>query len=211
MNKNKISVNQFEKIYKSFSDNSDISTIKYKISDDEEIKIEVKYLLSLNEVSSFVNNVIEGCFNDNEYYPSMKNFNIIVNAIKFYTNLTLPTNTNNIYDYSYKTNILENIENGCNPIQYKEIMKAINEGIEFRKQEIIQSCTSNEIFTNINSVVNEFKNLFNSKDMKLILSKLLENNGIDLNNTDIKSILGKLFLSNKSKEKDNVVSIGSDK
>lgn len=198
----KVSINQFEKIVAYNKGNNDKSIVSYSISETETVEVEVKKLLSWEDFSSFVNNVVEGCFDGDEYYSNLKDFNIMVNTAMYYTNLTLPSNTNKLYEFLYNIDIVSYI----NRSQYEEIIKAINDGIEFKKQQILHKSSLNGLIEDIREIVSGMKDSFNPNEIKSVVTKIAKMKEINTQ-AIIDVVKEKIRSEEETREFDNVVPV----
>lgn len=148
------------------------------------LEISIKDMLSLDDMVTFINSSVNSCFDDNDnYMPEIKDFVIKANTIGFYTNISLPSDTNEMYEIIYyswdylSTVILNNI----NCKQYEEMIYAIESKIEDRN-----NC-SEKLSKTVCSVMSGLKNLIdnyssmiksiNKEDIDMIVNAVKENGG----------------------------------
>lgn len=122
----KISVNELEKAI------GDTRPVQTEIEWNG-LKILVKEMLALDEVSDFVNAVTTACFDVDNYtfHPEWRDFVIRVAVVDLYTNLTMPRNPQKVYDILYRTQLFDAIVENVNRDQFDDIMRATNEKIRF--------------------------------------------------------------------------------
>lgn len=92
------------------------------------IQIEVKKILSLEEMLAFIDNVTAACFSDDGtvYAPEMTDFALKVAIVELYTNITLPKDIRKKYDILYNTNLVSAIVACVNKDQIDSIVTAID-------------------------------------------------------------------------------------
>lgn len=117
----KISVSEFERISKEIER---IETVNWHGNE-----LIIKKNLSLSEAMSFVQNVVDSCFDNGVYRPELKEFAIKLNMINSYSNLSLPSNFERSYEYIYTTDICQTIKLVISGRQYDELIRAIDEKI----------------------------------------------------------------------------------
>lgn len=117
----KISVSEFERISKEIER---IETVDWHGNE-----LIIKKILSLSEAMSFVQNVVDSCFDNGVYRPELKEFAIKLNMINSYSNLSLPSNFERSYEYIYTTDICQTIKLVISGRQYDELIRAIDEKI----------------------------------------------------------------------------------
>lgn len=131
--KNKISVRQFQKM----ADGDNIVKVAHKCG-EEEIEIEIKKTLSLQEMANMVGFVVETCIDKETgtYFAQLKDFAIYRQLITLYTNIRLPSSPDALYNLIYQTDIIDVINHNVNQNQYADIMMAIDDQIRFEIDEI---------------------------------------------------------------------------
>lgn len=148
----------------------------YRDSDSFEwhgIEIFVNKVIPFMEMADYVNTVVGGCFTEEgDYVPQMKDYIINKLLILKYSNIELPEDYNEIYDFIYKTDIVSQIISRIDSSQFNSIINSINEKISLRKQ------------TNITSFEKNIKDITNKlDDMKLVFSTLFDGiSSEDINN-----------------------------
>jgi len=188
-----VSINDIDKIIKSKEQSPTIYS--YDI-DGEIINISIKQSLSFKEKCSLVKYVTEDVFLDdikrdyNEdtgelisekkvgviYAPFVKDLSFNRYLLNFYTNIKVDTSEEKIYKLIIDTDIVDIVKQRINFSQYHKIMKNINEGIEYRKQQIFANKpTALDLFFNsLTEITNEFKNTFGSDSGSSIFQNILK-------------------------------------
>lgn len=122
----KISVNELDKAI------GDIRPVQTEIEWNG-LKILVKEMLALDEVSDFVNAATAACFDVDtfSFHPEWRDFVIRAAVVDLYTNLTMPRNPQKVYDILYRTQLFDAIVESINHEQFDDIIGAIHEKIRF--------------------------------------------------------------------------------
>lgn len=91
----------------------------------------IKKALSLREVVSFVNDIVDSCFVDDTYHPEFMDFAIKGGILEHYTNFALPTNSEKLYDLIYGTDVIEVVMGYVHGQQLEEIIASANRKIRY--------------------------------------------------------------------------------
>lgn len=149
------------------------------------LEIIIKNTLSLTEVFTFVNNVIQMCFEDEtgEYLPEVKDFAIKSCILDMYTNIELEQNVQKRYELIYCSDIIQFIvEHLPNP-QLSEITHAIDVKLAHLAQANIESINKqmNDLYNAFDSFEKQIGTAFSAiseEDMNTLLSALTDK-GLD--------------------------------
>ena len=141
----------------------------------------VKKFLSFTDMVKFVNEVVAGCFDDDNgmYLPEVKTFLAQLNTVLYYSNVRLPEDIKHRYDILTKTDIVEIITSVVDRSQYQMMIRAIEEKIDYRVR------TNEQFFNNklhtamstVETLLNNIKEYFGGitpDDMKNLMSSLVE-------------------------------------
>lgn len=175
----RISVNQFEKFIKTIEDND----IDITLSDDFSFKVKTK--IGIRDMITFVNSVVDNCFDGDEYKPYYKNLIYAKNLISYFTNISIPLDDEKFYDWIQISGICDTVEEhlyNTNSVQFHEINETIDKMIEFRKQKILNKSPMSDFFSTIEDVVSKFGDTFNGETIqKLIpvIKSFTENGGFN--------------------------------
>lgn len=137
------------------------------ISETESIDIEVKRLLDTDEMASFVDGVANATFKNDVYMPAVHNLVLAKAIIGYYTNLKISVIDKNTKEsvslipneyltrLVFCTNIVEDVKSKINIEQLDYMVDAIDNSIEFKKQEILnsQSARLEEVTKQIETLV----------------------------------------------------------
>jgi len=174
----KISVGDFEKA--AMGEYVPTTTIEWR-----GLTIDVKKTLSLDEMVAFTQNVVRSCFDAERtsYHPEMKDMAVRSILLGFYTNLTLPSGLNRLYDILYCTDIVDMVYSTINQKQFEVMMIAVDNQIDYIANSNIESVTKqvNAMSDMIEGLGEKFKGVFDGvspDDIKKTLSAIGEG-GID--------------------------------
>lgn len=147
-------------------------------------EIIVKRNLSLTEMIGFVDGVVKSCFREdsNKYMPELKDFALRIGIINFYTNIILPEDTEERYDFLTHSDLIDVILGLIDNVQFSEMMKSIDKRIEHTANaniSVIEKQMS-DLQHLIGSVIEKFDRLFDGVD-KDVFEALGKSVGIEGN------------------------------
>lgn len=120
----RISINALEKVYK--ENCPEIITEEWF-----GIEVAIKPVISVSEVLAFVDDVVDSSFlEDGTYVPEITPFFIRCNVLERYANFTLPEDLSKRYKLVYGTDAFGFVLNHIDPIQFEEIVNAIDARID---------------------------------------------------------------------------------
>ena len=92
------------------------------------VQVEVKHHLSLSEMLDLTDYVVNNCFQgeNDAYMPQLKDFLFRAGLIQKYTNIELPDNISEQYDFLYQSDIISKIIECINPNEIRNILDAID-------------------------------------------------------------------------------------
>ena len=127
----------------------------------------------------FVSDVAKSCFadDDGEYMPEVRDFAIKSCLIEYYTNLSLPSNTERRYELIYSCNITDVIMEHIDKGQLFEIIKAIDARIEHTASANVESLNKqmNELYAAFDNLQTNLSGIFSgigADDIKGLVSAL---------------------------------------
>lgn len=156
----KISINAFGKAVN--SQYEPIHTIEWN-----GISIVVKHSLTLRDMLEFVNSVVKSCFGeDGSYMPEVRDFATRNCIIKYYTNISLPSNVEQRYDLLFHSTILDEIIPNIDYSQFDKMMRAIKEKTAHLAQANIEAVTKqmNELCASFENMQKQFSDTFSGVD-----------------------------------------------
>lgn len=166
----KISVNAWENIVKE-------NYVDTALVDWHGEELVIRTTLGLPEVMELVNRCADACFldADHAYMPEKLPIAIKLSVISMYTNVTLPTNPNKLYDLLYRSDLFETVLDHINVQQFDEMCAAIDERISYR------------INANVEEASRRFEELYAALDQ---LGAQMESALAGVSSDDLKSIVG---------------------
>lgn len=148
-----------------------------------------KTQLTFAEILQFINGVIDGVFiqdengNDIDYSPALLQPLIKSTFVDMYTDYKFSDNFDENYGFYMNIDIDKDYFDKINYIQFNSMLDAIKDGIEFRKQKLLQSQSSVDmLFKELTNIVKKFSETINSNDITNLLpelAKLGKNGGIN--------------------------------
>lgn len=193
----RVSVNKFESAL--LQDN----VVTETLSGTDDVVFQVKKTISLEDMISFVQEVVESCIDGEtgEYIPEAYDFAIRVGVLTRYANFTMPTNMNKKYMLVYGTRAFDQITVLINYTQFNDIVRAIDRKIKYMLDVMSSSAVSK-----INEVIDKFKDIASTAEVAFAganpddIQKVLH--GVSkVNNIDEKEI-AKIILENGSPDTD---------
>lgn len=175
MSENKmISISSMDKIVKDVED-----TVQIDYHGESLI---VKKFISFTDMAKFVNEVVEGCFDNDRgvYIPEVKTFLAQINTVLYYSNVRLPDDIKHRYDILTKTDLVSVIAGAVDKVQYQAIIRSIEEKIDYRVRTNEQLFNSklNTAMSTIEMLLNNIKEYFGDispDDIQKLLSSLADN------------------------------------
>lgn len=134
-----------------------------------DIEIEIKNTLSVEECIRLVKNATDNCFTDDgEFLPEMLAFSIGVSTIAVYTNLELPDSTEDKYKVITYTDLMEKITSNINQLQYEDLLHAIDDKVEYKTKTNIEAIRVqvNELYFKAEELFNQIAETFSQSGME---------------------------------------------
>lgn len=131
-----------------------------------DLELQVKRYLTLDDTIGFVNTVIQGCFSPegDKFYPELQKYFKDFALVTYFTNITLPKDINKQMAIFNGTDLIRTIANNI-PIElYCSLNNAIADGIKYKQQETMS------IVKALGSVIGELKTFMG--DFQDVVSKL---------------------------------------
>lgn len=185
----KVSINKFE----SALDKENVITDTLLGTDD--VTIQIKKTIPLQEMLLFVQEVVEACVdNENgEHIPEAYDFAIRVATLTHYANLSMPTNLEKQYWLVYNTKAFEQVLTHINTRQFDDIIRAIDKKIKFMLDVISSSAVIkiNDVVSKFNDIAETSEKVFsgvNAEDMMKIIQGVSKLGEIEEENV-VKTIL----------------------
>lgn len=150
-----------------------------------EFEISIKYSLTLKEMLTFVNNVVNMCFEDMDgtYLPEVKDFAIKSCILEMYAGLELPENAEERYKLIYETDIAETVMEHINRIQLSEIANSIDEKLRHLSSANIEVVNKQigDLYNTLTALENQVETMFSNVPAEDIakLVGAISNGGFD--------------------------------
>lgn len=130
-----------------------------------DIDIEVKYHLTFDEMVDFVDNVVDSCFQDNgeTYIPEFKDYMIREQIIFWYTNIELPENIRDRYNFLYGSDLISRIiDEAINRNEFNNILQAIDLQIDHMRDVYHMQYKQkiDEIYSSITGITDQVAKLY---------------------------------------------------
>ena len=144
----------------------------------------VHRFISLETMVKFVNEVVEGCFDDEsgKYLPEIRDLITKHSLLHYYAEVNIPTDFNHFYEIVYKTDLLDIVRKNIDRAQYEDILNAIDAKIDERiytNEQKFNSAMEGAIST-INSMAEQLESVLKDvtpEDVRSIISAVSE--GVD--------------------------------
>lgn len=132
------------------------------------IELEIKNVISLQDMLSFVRDVVDNCFTDDtgEYIPEVKDFAMRCAVLEYYGNFSLPEDVKHKYELVYGSDAIMVVLQHIDKYQYGEMMSAIDKKIAHRAQSNIEALTTqmNEAISAMNDITDGMASIFGGID-----------------------------------------------
>lgn len=203
----------YNKVYISKIANSKInastSNIQYTNPDTNvTTTIKVKSLLNFDEMTGFVNSVVNAICNENSYTPIVEKVALIRATLAYYTNLEFDyKNENTTMNLLYNTTLYDDILDRINSKQYEDMLNAISVAVDYKLQ------------SNVSAIEQKYKDLsviFENEQKELMsqMEKLCEvfgKIGENFNSNEIKLLIEKIANKDETEIAKEVLNIANEK
>jgi len=136
------------------------------------IEMTIKRLLSLEEMLTFVNDVVSSCFEEKtgEYIPEIKDFAIRCSIMESYAGFVLPSDLSEKYSMIYNSDIVSFIVKHIDKNQFESILSSIDDKIEHQAQNNIEAINKqmNELIAGFSTIEQNLSNIFGNVDSDTI-------------------------------------------
>lgn len=148
-------------------------------ADDNSIEIPVKTQLSLSERAMLVNDIVNTVFieSDNgiKYCPTFKKFAIDFYFVSYFTDIALPTNSDKANKFLEQSRISDKIADAIPNEYILDIIREINEAIDYRKQEVLKKSKFDIVFDKVLGIVQEVSKNISGIDISQIMDYVDKN------------------------------------
>ena len=133
------------------------------------IDVIINPTLSLKEVLTFVDNVVQTCFSDSEgaYIPEVKDFAIKKCILEMYANFDLPSNVEECYSFIYNSDAVDFVISHINNSQLMEIVQSSEEKMKHLAQANIEMVNRqmNELYTAFDNLQKQITGIYENIDI----------------------------------------------
>ncbi len=131
-----ISVNQFESVFKAAP--ASATRLEFDTGDGSVLSVDVRTVLPLEDMVSFVNEVVDACFDeDGNYYPEYQDYMFRRCVLARYGEFRMPSDHRKAYRLIYGTPVYAQILDVIDADQCDELRRVIDRKIEYRKQILL--------------------------------------------------------------------------
>ena len=170
---NKVSVATIEKVMK------EQFAGEPKTFDWYGVEIEHKENIPMEYAVTFVNNVVDTCFDkDGNYIPEFKDFLIRSFTVQMYSNVRLPQDLKKQYDILYNSDLYNVLIQHVDIVQYDTLLMAIDEKLEYRRNADVMTMRMT-----LNNLISQFQNFgeqLNQVEIEDVRNIAEAINGVDL-------------------------------
>lgn len=165
MSENKISIEEFKKVVaEDFEPVVDV--------DWRGLTLHIKKCLSLEEMMTFVSDVVSSCFaeNTNEYLPEIKDFSTRCCILENYAGFILPKSLGEKYEMVYNSDIVSFVVQYVEHMQFNAMLAAIDHKIEHQAQSNIEALNKqmNEFVAGLSALEKNLSSIFGGVDNETI-------------------------------------------
>lgn len=156
-----VSINALEKAVNYKNTYNEKTILNLSITDEENIELVVKRKLSVDDMVSMVNSVVEGSFEEDVYSPEISELVLYKSIIVYYTNIKPEINNNLLLDLIYDFKIIDLILPVICLEQLNDIKCAIEKAVSFKSQKILSAARAEliEVTAQINNEQEEVMSL----------------------------------------------------
>lgn len=123
----------------------------------------VKKVLPLKSVFEFVQQVVNSCYDDDDYMPEMKDFAIRACTIEKYTNVALPKNSENMYMMMYGCDLFDTVIRVIDKKQFDLILDMVDDKINYMQESKINEF--HKMLADAQKAIGNFKELSEAMNM----------------------------------------------
>lgn len=124
---------------------------------DDTVEIPVKTHLSVSERAMMISDITNMVFvtddNETRYYPAFKKFAIEYNIVSYFTEVSLPSDSNKACKFLEQSGLANRIAQALPEGYVVDIIGDANEAIEYRKQELLKKNKLDDLLDGVLGVV----------------------------------------------------------
>lgn len=127
-----------------------------------DIDIIVKRRISIEDMSAFVSQVAEACFDEGgDYHPEFRELLFKSGVLTFFTNINLPENSADQFDLIYSDDLYSEIERGIDEELLYDIDVAVNKKIDYLIKMRVEAINKRtiEMFNSFDGIMSDLENI----------------------------------------------------
>ena len=147
---------------------------------EDTVEISVKPRLSLPERANMIQDILSMVFITSPdgvvvYHPEFKKFAFEYEIVNYFTDISLPVNSDKAWEFLERTGIASRIANTVRDGYIIEIITEANEMIEYRKQELLKRSKLDQVLDGLVDVLGAAQNKTENLDLGQIIAYAQEN------------------------------------
>ena len=147
---------------------------------EDTVEISVKPRLSLPERANMIQDILSMVFITSPdgavvYHPEFKRFAFEYEIVNYFTDISLPVNSDKAWEFLDRTGIANRIANTVRDGYIIEIITEANEMIEYRKQELLKRSKLDQVLDGLVDVLGAAQNKTENLDLGQIIAYAQEN------------------------------------
>lgn len=149
-------------------------------ANEDAVEISVKPRLSLPERANMIQDILSMVFITSPdgvlvYHPEFKKFAFEYEIVNYFTDISLPVNSDKAWEFLERTGIASRIANTVRDGYVGEIIAEANEMIEYRKQEFLKRSKLDQVLDGLVDVLGAAQNKTENLDLGQIIAYAQEN------------------------------------
>lgn len=146
---------------------------------EDTVEIPVKTHLSVSERAMMVSDITNMVFiaddNGTRYCPAFKKFAIEYNIVTYFTDVTLPSDSNKACKFLEQSGLAHRIAQSLPDGYIVEIIADVNEAIEYRKQELLKKSKLDDLLDRVLGVIQTLSDKTDGIDLPQIMEYVEKN------------------------------------
>lgn len=147
---------------------------------EDTIEVAIKPRLSLRERENMIQDILDIVFLTDidgvvRYYPSFRKFAFEYEIVNYFTEISLPTNSEKAWDFLESTRIASRIAGAVRDNYIGEIIAEANELIEYRKEELLKKSKFDQVFNELLGILDMVRQKADETDLSEIIAYVQEN------------------------------------
>jgi hypothetical protein len=147
---------------------------------EDTVEISVKPRLSLPERANMIQDILSMVFitspdGADVYHPEFKKFAFEYEIVNYFTDISLPVNSDKAWEFLERTGIASRIANTVRDGYVGEIIAEASEMIEYRKQELLKRSKLDQVLDGLVDVLGAAQSKTENLDLGQIIAYAQEN------------------------------------